>query len=73
MNSSFCQCCLTPYVYARGLARDVDETVPSVSVVLHRMCTLEGLPEMSMKQFLLSVLSYNVYARGLARDVDETA
>ena len=47
----------TAYVYARGLARDVNETVPSVTVILHRMCTLEGLPEMSMKQFLLSVLS----------------
>ena len=41
---------LSPYVYARGLARDVDETVSSVSVVLHRMCTT--------KQFLLSVLSW---------------
>ena len=28
--------------------RSRDETVPSVSVVLHRMCTLEGLPSVSV-------------------------
>ena len=51
---------VSQYVYARGLARDVDEQCPSVTVCVrsraclmsstfcHRMCTLEGLPEMSM-------------------------
>ena len=45
-------------MYARGLARDVNETVSSVSVVLHCMCTL-----CTTKQFLLSVLSYIVCVR----------
>ena len=33
------------------------------STFCHRVCTLEGLPEMSTKQFLLSVLSYIVCVR----------
>ena len=55
-------------MYARGLARDVDEQV----ILSVYMCTLEGLPEMSMNSsFCQCCLTPYVYARGLAQDVDE--
>ena len=69
MNSSFCQCCLTPYVYVRGLARDVDEQL--FLSVRSPYVYARGLARDVDEQLFLSVRSPYVYARGLARDVDE--